>query len=217
MNAARHAPATRIPSPPRSAKIVIAGGFGAGKTTLVGAISEIVPLTTEAAMTSLGIGVDDASAVETKTTTTVALDFGRITIDERLVLYLFGTPGQDRFAFMWDDIARGALGAIVLVDTRRLEECYPAIDYFEQRKIPVVIAINRFPGAPEADTARNTHLTALRPADVVVQPSDVVSMRSDSMRARWRTTAFLSTSSSVRWTRCGRRMPTARTPGTTSG
>jgi uncharacterized protein len=132
---------------PASAKIVISGGFGVGKTTLVSSVSEIVPLTTEAAMTSASLGVDDASKVTTKTTTTVAMDFGRITIDKGLVLYLFGTPGQDRFAFMWDDIVLGCLGAVVLVDTRRLEECYPAVDYFESRNVPFIVAVNDFEGA----------------------------------------------------------------------
>ena len=132
---------------PASAKIVVAGGFGVGKTTLVSSVSEIVPLTTEAAMTSASLGVDDGSKVQTKTTTTVAMDFGRITIDQGLVLYVFGTPGQDRFAFMWDDIVLGCLGAVVLVDTRRLEECYPAVDYFESRNVPFVVAINEFEGA----------------------------------------------------------------------
>jgi signal recognition particle receptor subunit beta len=125
---------------------VISGGFGAGKTTFVGAVSEIMPLRTEAVMTQASAALDDLSATPNKTTTTVAMDFGRISIDEELVLYLFGSPGQNRFWFMWDDLVRGAIGAVVLVDTRRLEDCFGPIDFFEARNLPFVVAINAFDG-----------------------------------------------------------------------
>jgi uncharacterized protein len=141
-------PAQRPPAP---VKIVIAGGFGVGKTTAVGAISEIQPLRTEALMTSAGAEIDRTGHVPSKTTTTVALDFGCITIDEDVKLYLFGTPGQDRFGFMWHDIVHGALGALVIVDTRRMDDCYPAVDYFEKAGLPFVVGVNLFDGVLSHD------------------------------------------------------------------
>ncbi|MEO3776947.1 ATP/GTP-binding protein [Micromonospora sp. B11E3] len=145
------------PRIPLALKILIAGGFGAGKTTLVSALSEVRPLQTEEVLTGAGIDIDDVSGVEGKSTTTVAMDFGRITINEDLQVYLFGTPGQDRFWFLWDELAFGALGAVVLADTRRLADCFPSIDYFEQRGIPFVVGVNCFDGSRRfsLDAVRN--------------------------------------------------------------
>jgi signal recognition particle receptor subunit beta len=137
---------------PLAVKILVAGGFGVGKTSMVGAVSEIRPLRTEEQLTDRSVGIDDVSGVERKTTTTVAMDFGRITIRDGLVLYLFGTPGQDRFWFMWDELALGALGAVVLADTRRLADSFPSIDYFERRRLPFIIGVNCFDGAVRYDS-----------------------------------------------------------------
>ena len=134
-----------------SVKFVVSGGFGAGKTTFVSAISEVPPLRTEAAMTSVAADVDRRKGSENKTTTTVAMDFGRLTVDESLVMYLFGTPGQERFGFMWDNITAGALGAVILVDTNRLDQSFPAVDHFEAKRIPFVVAVNRFEDRPAHD------------------------------------------------------------------
>ena len=158
-------------SAPIPLKIVIAGGFGVGKTTLVRSVSEIPPLSTEETLTVASVGVDDLRAVPDKTTTTVAMDFGRITVDESLILYLFGTPGQDRFWFMWDELARGAVGGVVLLDLRRIEDSFAAVDYFESRHVPFVVALNAF---PDADRFRPEEVHAaleLRP-DVPVVSMD---------------------------------------------
>ncbi|MBP0457227.1 GTP-binding protein [Streptomyces montanisoli] len=163
---APRAPAPRPPEPgtagerpaptepevfPQALKVLVAGGFGAGKTTFVGAVSEIAPLSTEELLTQVGAGLDDLTGVEAKTSTTVAMDFGRITLDPRHVLYLFGTPGQERFWFLWDELCEGALGAVVLADTRRLEQSFSAVDFFEQRGIGFVVAVNEFDGSYRYD------------------------------------------------------------------
>jgi signal recognition particle receptor subunit beta len=146
MDSARSDPAGNGRRVPLGLKILVAGGFGVGKTTLVGSVSEIMPLQTEEILTDESVGTDDLTGVERKRTTTVTMDFGRITINDSVVLYIFGTPGQDRFWFLWDELAMGALGAVVLADTRRLADCFPSVDYFERRGTPFLVAVNCFDG-----------------------------------------------------------------------
>jgi signal recognition particle receptor subunit beta len=161
---AQQVPVGSAPTAPITVKIVVAGGFAVGKTTFIGSISDIEPLSTEAAMTEHSVGVDDAGGVsDRKTSTTVAMDFGRIALPGDLWLYLFGTPGQDRFHFMWDDLIKGAIGAVVLVDTERLEQCFDAVDYFEARQIPFVLAVNCFDGVARHDLDAVREALAVRP------------------------------------------------------
>lgn len=183
-----YAPSNRASA---STKIVVAGGFGVGKTTFVGAVSEIDPLRTEALVTQESEGQDDISKVQQKQTTTVAMDFGRITLAENLVLYLFGTPGQRRFWFMWDDLVTGAIGAVVLVDTRRLDDSFAAVDYFEAKGLPFIVALNQFDGAQQFGTEEIREALAI-PAHIPVITVDARD-RESAKRALVRITEFALT------------------------
>ncbi|MEU5437374.1 ATP/GTP-binding protein [Streptomyces sp. NPDC020719] len=163
---------------PIATKVVVAGGFGVGKTTFVSSVSEITPLQTEAVMTQASEATDDLAATPEKSTTTVAMDFGRITLDDDLVLYVFGTPGQQRFWFMWDDIVRGAIGAVVLADTRRLTDCFPALDYFESCGLPYIVAVNHFEGTEsfEAEDVREALTVAPHIPVVIMDARDRITV-----------------------------------------
>jgi hypothetical protein len=169
------APAGSGPPAPIPLKVLVAGGFGVGKTTMVGALSEIPPVSTEQELTALSEGVDDLAQVREKRTTTVAMDFGRLTIDGSMILYVFGTPGQSRFWFMWDELTVGAVGAVVLVDLRRVDDCFPAIDFFESRRVPFVAAINEF---DETAAFTDDHIR-----DALVLPADCPVVRLDARDA----------------------------------